>query len=339
MMAYVLYVKSMIATGVNGISSKRQEEIHLLKIIEKIKKRKRIYDCVIPISGGKDSVYALYYAKKNLGLNCLAVTFDNGFLSQSAKLNIQNACQKLKTDHIYYGLNTPFLMQLYRYLFLKSGFFCPICMRGIQVTVSRIQKNFDIPIALRGTCRRTEEHISNEFFISGDLGFIESVLEEESSLYNEAEWFLSPIGIFKGPYQIKLPDYIDWDYDVIFKKITEELNWTAPSLEAEHSDCYASDIVHYIRWRKFPSLIPERLRYSKLATAGILSKEVAQTKVAARHFAGNEPADMKRFLSALNITLDEFNDVVSNPLVHMKYFKRNRSRVKRRLLSLKRKFF
>jgi hypothetical protein len=230
------------------------------------------------------------------------------------------------------------MLNLYRHFFLTTGYFCPVCMRGIQVAVSRIQRNFDVPMAMRGTCRRTEEHISNEFFVPGDLGFIESVLEN-SSLFGEAESFLRPIGIFRGPFQIKLPDYIDWDYDDIFRTITEELNWSASSLEAEHSDCFASDMVHYIRWKKFPSLVPERLRYSKLVSAGNLSKEAAKKKINENNFNYKEPDSADKLLSTLNISKDEFSTILSNPLMHMKYFQKNRSRVKRRLLALKKRFF
>lgn len=313
---------------------KINKKAELEKIVKKAKKKKRIYDCLIPISGGKDSVYVLYYAQKHLNLNCLAITFDNGLLSDGARRNISNACEKLDTDHIYYGFSRSLMLALYREFFLKSGFFCPVCMRGIQVAISRIQLAFNIPIAFRGTCHRTEEYIAQEYFIPGDLGFIESVLEG-NPLYKKAESLLLPIGIFRGPYQIKLPDYIDWNYDEIFKTITEELNWTAPSVEAEHSDCLGSDVVHYIRWKKFPSLVPERLRYSKLVTAGIMTREEAQHKIEKNRFTGAEPLSMKWFLNTLDISRQEFDRVISNPLQHIKFFQKNRSRVKRRLKNIR----
>ena len=313
---------------------KNEKKAELERIVDRAKKKKRLYDCVVPISGGKDSVYVLYYARKILNLKCLAVTFDNGWLSVSARKNISNACEKLDVDNIYYGLSRQLMLRLYRHFFLNSGFFCPICMRGIQVTVSRIQLAFNVPLAMRGTCRRTEEHISREFFVSGDLGFIESVLEG-SPLYKEAELLLRPVGIFRGPLQIKLPDYVDWNYDDIFKTITEELNWTASSPEAEHSDCYASDMVDYIRWKKFPGLVPERLRYSKLLTAGVMTRETAQQKIGENMFDGEEPPSMDWFLKTFEITREEFDRVLSKPMRHMRFFRKNRSRVKRRLIAIK----
>ena len=37
------------------------------------------YNCVVPVSGGRDSAYALYYAHDILGLKTLAVHNDNDF--------------------------------------------------------------------------------------------------------------------------------------------------------------------------------------------------------------------------------------------------------------------
>ena len=53
------------------------------KIVDKIKSdgRRKRYDCIIGVSGGTDSSYLLHAAKKNYGLNPLAVNLDNGWSS------------------------------------------------------------------------------------------------------------------------------------------------------------------------------------------------------------------------------------------------------------------
>jgi len=43
----------------------------------------RQYDCLVPISGGLDSVYTAYYLVRKMGLNCLGVHYDNGMSSDS----------------------------------------------------------------------------------------------------------------------------------------------------------------------------------------------------------------------------------------------------------------
>lgn len=71
----------------------------LQKIVDKIKtdgKRKE-YDCIVGVSGGRDSTYTLYKAVE-MGLRPLAVHFDNGWNSEIAVTNIKNATTKLSID-------------------------------------------------------------------------------------------------------------------------------------------------------------------------------------------------------------------------------------------------
>jgi len=56
------------------------------------------YHCVVPLSGGKDSSYALFYVVRELGLTPLAVSVDSGFLTDSAKKSIDKMCEKLSVD-------------------------------------------------------------------------------------------------------------------------------------------------------------------------------------------------------------------------------------------------
>jgi len=60
----------------------------------KSKGKNKKYDCIIGVSGGTDSTYTLYLMKK-MGLNPLAVHFDNGWNSDIAVRNIKNATEIL----------------------------------------------------------------------------------------------------------------------------------------------------------------------------------------------------------------------------------------------------
>jgi Predicted ATPase of the PP-loop superfamily implicated in cell cycle control len=46
---------------------------------------------LVPLSGGKDSIYVLYYMVKKLGLKSLAIHFDNRVQTQIAHSNIKKA--------------------------------------------------------------------------------------------------------------------------------------------------------------------------------------------------------------------------------------------------------
>lgn len=57
-------------------------------------------DCLVPISGGRDSCYGLHYVKKELGLNPVAYTYDWGFVTDLARRNTSRMCGALNVEHI-----------------------------------------------------------------------------------------------------------------------------------------------------------------------------------------------------------------------------------------------
>jgi len=69
------------------------------KLIELLRKNQESeYDCIVPVSGGKESTYILYYMANDLKLNPLAYTVDNGFVNEHARNNIENVCNKFGID-------------------------------------------------------------------------------------------------------------------------------------------------------------------------------------------------------------------------------------------------
>jgi hypothetical protein len=58
------------------------------------------YDCVVGISGGRDSAYTLYYLTKKHNLRPLAYTADNGFIPIDTKRNIEKITNTLGVDLI-----------------------------------------------------------------------------------------------------------------------------------------------------------------------------------------------------------------------------------------------
>lgn len=71
----------------------------LNKLLDRIKTKgkNKKYDCIAGVSGGTDSTYCLYVAKK-LGLRPLAVHLDNGWDSEIAVNNMQKTTAELGVD-------------------------------------------------------------------------------------------------------------------------------------------------------------------------------------------------------------------------------------------------
>lgn len=85
---------------------------NLDEVIQRSKGR-GIYDCVVAYSGGKDSTYTLKHLVEHYQLSCLAVTIDNGFLSEGAKSNCRTVTQKLGVDFLMFTPAPQFMNNLY----------------------------------------------------------------------------------------------------------------------------------------------------------------------------------------------------------------------------------
>lgn len=125
-------------------------------------KKSNMFDCVVGLSGGKDSSYAIYYIVRELGLNPLAVFFDNGFISEQAKENIKNLCESLKVELVIRRASK------YRHKIIKENLYvskftgkfhaCFNCENILRTTVNNTAINYNIPFIVYGARQTSKIH-------------------------------------------------------------------------------------------------------------------------------------------------------------------------------------
>lgn len=57
-------------------------------------------DCIVALSGGRDSCYGLHYIKEELGMHPIAYTYDWAMVTDEARRNSARVCGKLGVEHI-----------------------------------------------------------------------------------------------------------------------------------------------------------------------------------------------------------------------------------------------
>ena len=72
------------------------------------------YDCLVAISGGRDSSYVLLKLVKDYGLRVLAVNYQNPFTVDQAWRNIDNASSRLGVDVIRFRHGDRRHVQIFR---------------------------------------------------------------------------------------------------------------------------------------------------------------------------------------------------------------------------------
>ena len=99
--------------GEDKLREEKEEYFAKFKDLIKQLKGGGDYDCSLPYSGGKDSTYTLYLLKEVFNLRVLAITFDNGFLSEQAFRNIRKVTENLAVDSLTFKANFQLLKKLF----------------------------------------------------------------------------------------------------------------------------------------------------------------------------------------------------------------------------------
>ena len=291
------------------------------------------FDALIPYSGGKDSTFVLYVAKKELGLNCLAYTLDNGYLSDYARANIEKTCKKLEVEHVYYRFNSDIMNRLFALFVRKTGYPCSVCMRAIAVGIDKVAKMYDIPLIISGTSARTELLGTFEMSEHGSRAHMRAVLKDEP-IAAECRRMLSTYSFRRKVGHVlfrltgrkklisyawlQLPNYIEWNYKVIHDTITRELEWEAPE-DSEHMDCKIHLIQKYIQKRRFPDLDLDRLKFARLIMAGQMTREEALRELESSTSYTPESA-LNLFLKDIKMKKEEFDKYIDMGPRHLQYY-------------------
>ena len=98
----------------------RKEE--LIELCDKYRREDDYYDCIVPVSGGKDSHFLVHKMKVEMGMNPLLITVGNPFTWTQAGLhNFKNMGDAFSCDHILFNMSTDILRRVIKIEFEELG--------------------------------------------------------------------------------------------------------------------------------------------------------------------------------------------------------------------------
>ncbi|MDA9882905.1 N-acetyl sugar amidotransferase [Flavobacteriaceae bacterium] len=132
------------------------------KLVEFAKSKSKGYDCLVPVSGGKDSTWQIVKCLE-YGLNVLAVTWKTPSRTQIGQKNLDNLIS-LGVDHIDYQIN-PIVEKKFVYKsFCKYGTTAlPMHMALFSIPL-KIAIKLDIPVVVWGENSAAEYGTSDDAF-------------------------------------------------------------------------------------------------------------------------------------------------------------------------------
>lgn len=283
-----------------------KSEEKLLRIFDWAKSKKKKYDALVALSGGKDSSYTLHMCKKIYGLNVLAFTNNHGIRAGFADENVSKMVKKLGVDHE--RTEEPIFLDLYRYVFTKTGHFCSPCELGTLNSNFFVAEKYDIPLIIWGSSSRTDAGFPKElnpwnpWYFKKVLKNSEISRRLKSTFFGKNYLLRSVFDRLRGKRKlILLPNYIIWNEQAIMKFLQEEYGLV---FHGEHKDCIFTPIAAYLQKMKNPTLDPGVMKYSSWIRNDMMDREEALKLVGDN--GNTPPKELDLFLERLNLTPEEF---------------------------------
>lgn len=275
-----------------------------VKILEAYKSQNNKYDCIVPISGGKDSTYVLHYLRKVQRLKTLAVNYDNGFQSAEANQNLKKTIEKTGSAYISYKLPWDTLKQLYKYYTLKSGGdICGTCNMGVSHAVYKIADFEQVPLIIWGY-----SPIHENTPVYEGKRYCREKLYKNALRNSPAEQYLDSIEYdhFKRRnnfLSLYLFNYIPYDEAEIVETLKKEYDWKEPEHGSNKADCDIFKTANYFKI-KHNGYGRINIKYSALVRDGQKSLEEASTIIQLQE-AEEKPEEMDAVLKKIGLSENE----------------------------------
>jgi len=265
----------------------------LKEICEKRISGKSEYDCVCPVSGGKDST-VIVSELVNLGMRPLLVTVTDEFTKTKAgQHNVKNIAERFNLDHIIFR-HAP---RTFKEQTLKDfeNELHPLkwIEEKIYSTPIRIAKLYKIPLVFFG------ENSSHEYGTSCTLDLLHPLSDDETKIY-----------YFFAFYPYNERDNMEKAKKFGFKDLDDCNEWFR---QGNVENFTQIDSIAYIiqLWTKFPKFGFQRVSdiTSRMLRKGQITKEQAVLLVKEKDYIC-DPAAKRDFCNTLYITEKYFDEIV-----------------------------
>lgn len=231
------------------------------------------YDCLVPISGGKDSAWQLHVLTKVYGMRPLAVTFSHNWFSATGWANLWNVIERLDVDHIMYTPKRSLVNRLARASLPLIGDSCWHCHAGVMAFPLQIAVKLSIRLMVYGespaefsgrdtfgaqefrmtsACSVAEIHMAGSVRTGPDAVVGADISKAELAMfYPPSKVDLETAGI----RAIYLGDYMFWDHEKQVEFLVDEYGWQEDVVEGSYKryksvECRMPGVHDYSKYLK-----------------------------------------------------------------------------------------
>ncbi len=283
------------------------------------------YDCIIPISGGKDSTFQLHVLTQVYGMKPLAVTFSHNWFSETGWYNLQNSLEQFNVDHVMFTPNRRLVNKLARHSLAGIGDSCWHCHAGVGAFPLQAAVRFNIPLLIwgesiaessgRASYLNPVRKFDREYFTKVSAKLRPDQMVRDDGEYSVTLRDLEPFQVPSaedcervGVHGIHLGDYIFWDDERQTEFVRDNYGWRETQVEGsfkryKSAECVmpgVHDLACYVKRGYGRSTF----HASVDVRAGLLSRDEAWELIRAND--GVRPEGLDHYLQITGMTEDEF---------------------------------
>ncbi len=214
------------------------------------------YDCLVPISGGKDSTFQLYMLTRVYGMKPLAVTFNHNWYSETGWYNLINSIETFGVDHMMFTPSRQLVNRLAKRSISAIGDTCWHCHAGVGAYPLHIAVKFNIPLLIwgesiaessgRASYDNPVRKFDREYFlkVSAKRDAHEMVCGDLSS--KDLYPFKLPTAEeceAVGLHGIHLGDYIFWDDERQTEFVRDNFGWRETEIEGTYKGYKSAECI------------------------------------------------------------------------------------------------
>ena len=302
-----------------------QRRVELEKVLESYRSNTN-FDCIVPISGGKDSVYQLHLIKNVFQMNPIAVTFSHNLYTKVGRENLMNCLEKLDVDHIEYTPKRSLVNRLMRKSLPSIGDACWHCHAGVGAFPLHMATKLNIPLVIYG--ESPAEHSGRTTYADCPARYGADHFTENSAKVKPEEMAqnsninLKELIFMQTPTKqeidklglefLYLGDYIFWDAEYFTEFIIKHYGWQESFVEGTYKryksvECKMPGVHDFTKFLKRGFGRGTDFA-SQDVRAGIITSEAGFAL--AKEYDLDEPEVLQYFLDCTGYTKEEFYDIM-----------------------------
>jgi len=279
------------------VQNKQKYEKKFLDLLSKLENTtsQRSYDVLMAYSGGKDSTYTMYLLKTKYNLRVLALSFDNGFISDTSHNNIKSVADRLGIDLLVFKPKWGILKSIFTYaskneLYSKktlerASTICTSCIGLVKALCLKTAIEQNIPMIGFGWSPgqapvQSSIMKNNPSFAKAAQHAIMEPLKEvvgdqieayflNQSHYDQPERF---------PYNVHPMAWEFYNEEMILEEI-KKLGWKEPEdTDTNSSNCLLNAFANKIHVKKY-GFHPYVWEIANMVREGVMKREEGYNKI------------------------------------------------------------